>query len=103
MKLPANTNSIVPYPDETLMSFLTRVAIDLQIRVADLLREVNGGTAISARHGERRPFDWERLGLAVGVSPDVLFEMSERSFIVRRDDNSRLSEQHFRAFPWCQI
>jgi len=102
MKFPQETGSIEPLPDETLMSFLTRKATDNQIRIEDFVRHVDGSIITSARLGERKAFDWNRLSNEVGVAPETLFQMSERSFMRRQDDTSRLLMQSLRAMPWAQ-
>ena len=91
---------VVPLPDETLMSFLTRVAIDLCMDWKDYMRSAVGETLRSARYGELRHFDWLRLAEAVQLSPDTLFEMSGRSFIFHKSDSIRCFPQRFRRLPW---
>lgn len=102
MKSEETPDLIQPFPDETLMSFLTRKAMDDRIRVQDLLRHVDGSIITSARRGERRAFNWKRLSDEVGVAAEVLFQMSERSFVRRQDDTSRLWGQSLRPLPWAQ-
>jgi hypothetical protein len=69
----------------------------------DFQRMVTGTHFSSARLAERRLFDWNRLSDDLGVAPDVLFEMSERSYFVRIDDTSRLSRQRIESFPWMDV
>ena len=100
MRLLGKNLAVSPLPDETLMSFLTRTAVDLCITWQDFLRITAGSYAPSARHGERKSFDWDRLSEMVGVTPDTLFGMSERSLFLQRDDTARLSRQKLRRMPW---
>lgn len=100
MRARGKNLAVAPLPDETLMSFLTRTAVDLCITWQDFLRITAGSHTPSARQGERKSFDWDRLSEVVGVAPDTLFGMSERSLFLQRDDTSRLSLQKLRRMPW---
>lgn len=100
MRSPGKNLAVSPLPDETLMSFLTRSAVDLCITWQDFLRIIAGSYTPSARHGERKSFDWDRLSEMIEVTPEALFGMSERSLFLQRDDTSRLSLQKLRRMPW---
>ncbi|MBA4137012.1 MAG: hypothetical protein C0518_06830 [Opitutus sp.] len=60
-----------------------------------------GTTFVSARSGERRPLDFQRLAEVLAVAPEVLFSMSERSFYLQLTDTERLSRRRIAIAPWA--
>ncbi len=100
MKARSTPSLLTPLPDETLQAFFVRIAIDWCLVWPDFQRVALGAQFLSSRHAERRAFDWDRLEESLGVSANILFGMSERSFLVQRDDTVRLSKQRLQCLPW---
>jgi hypothetical protein len=94
---------VMPLPDETLLALFARTAKDWCLVWPDFQRVALGAQFLSSRHAERRAFDWDRLEESLGISANILFEMSERSFLVQRDDPVRLSKQRLQCLPWSDI
>lgn len=82
------------------MSYLYRVSEDWCLAWPDFQRDVLGTHFSSARMGERRPYDWNRLSDALGIDPQALFSMSERWFFVQDSDTSRLTPHRIAIAPW---
>jgi len=101
MRRKPTVRGIDRLPEETLMGYLYRVSEDWCLAWTDFQREVLGTTFVSARSGERRPLDFERLSDALAVPSDVLFSMSERSFYLQQSDTERLSRRRIAIAPWA--
>ncbi len=101
MKKKTAPRRVEQLPEETIMSFLYRVSEDWCLAWPDFQREVMGTTFVSARSGERRPLDLDRIADAVGIMPEVLFSMSERSFFLQQSDTGRLSRRRIAIAPWA--
>lgn len=91
---------LVSQPDETLISFASRAAVDSFLAWGDFQRVGLGTIFRSAHVGERKHFDWDRLAETLGVGAGSLFEMSERSFFVRAEDSRSLYRGRLQHLPW---
>lgn len=89
-----------PYPDETLISFLSRALMDSCLRWGEFKAHVVGRTFVSARLAERHSFDWQKISAGTGVDSSILYAMSERSLLCDVDQVRQIDQRQLSRFPW---
>lgn len=92
--------NVVPAPDESLISFISRASLGSDLSWPDFQKEVTGSTFGCARRAERKGFDWERISARLSVSPSNIRELSERRSFATEWSDAKIEAMVSRELPW---